>query len=122
MCCKKDQQPVYVIIVFLLCVCVCVCVQLKCVPLADGQFVFCVWVCRDLDRDRARNADLNMSTSRPLADPYWTEQVYIYIHDIIILTHIHAYLFFLLQTLSDLDILLYLAFYSHIIIIHVHVY
>jgi PAS domain-containing serine/threonine kinase len=47
--------------------------QLKCISLADSQSVFCVWVCRDLDQGRARNADLGISTNRP--DPYWTDQV-----------------------------------------------
>ena len=42
--------------------------QLKCIPLAGEQSVFCMWVTRDLDGDRAKNGD-----SKP--DPYWNDQV-----------------------------------------------
>ena len=46
--------------------------QLKCLSLADGQALFCIWLSRDLDCERARNADLSMSMNH---DPYRTEQV-----------------------------------------------
>lgn len=44
--------------------------QLKRITLADGQDIYCMWVSRDMDMQRARNADLSMSMSRPLPDPY----------------------------------------------------
>ena len=51
-------------------------VQLKCIALANDEKVFCVWISRDLDQDRARTADLSMSMSRPPPDPYRTNQVH----------------------------------------------
>jgi PAS domain-containing serine/threonine kinase len=42
--------------------------QLKCIPLAGDQSLFCMWVCRDLDKARGRTGD-----GRP--DPYWTDQI-----------------------------------------------
>ena len=48
-------------------------VQLKRIPLTGDQSVFCMWVCRDLDRERAV-----VNTDHPMARPdlYWTDQVY----------------------------------------------
>ncbi|CAI8029133.1 PAS domain-containing serine/threonine-protein kinase, partial [Geodia barretti] len=39
--------------------------QLKCIPLAGDQSLFCVWLCRDMNRDWTINRE----------DPYWTDQV-----------------------------------------------
>ncbi len=57
------------------CVMHCLLLQLKCIALANDEKVYCMWVSRDLDRDRARTADLSMSMNKPLPDPYRTEQV-----------------------------------------------
>ena len=37
--------------------------------------MFCMWISRDLDYERARNADLSASMNRPLPDPYRADQV-----------------------------------------------
>lgn len=50
------------------------CLQLKCVTVAEGQSIFCMWISRDLDCERARTADLSMSMSRP-PDPYRHDQI-----------------------------------------------
>ena len=57
------------------CVCLFVSLQLKPISLADGKNLFCVWISRDLDCERARTADLSMSMSRPPPDPYRSNQV-----------------------------------------------
>ena len=44
--------------------------QLKRITLTDGQEIYCMWLSRDLDVERARTADLSMSMSRPIPDPY----------------------------------------------------
>ena len=49
--------------------------QLKCFTLADGMPLFCIWISRDMDCERARNADLSMSMNRQPVDPYRTDQV-----------------------------------------------
>ena len=49
--------------------------QLKCFALADGMPLFCIWISRDMDCERARNADLSMSMNRQPVDPYRTDQV-----------------------------------------------
>ncbi len=45
--------------------------QLKRITLVDDRDIYCMWLSRDLDMERARTADLSMSMSRPtLHDPY----------------------------------------------------
>ena len=49
--------------------------QLKSIQLADGESLYCMWISRDLEYERARTADLSMSMSN--LDPYRNDQVHV---------------------------------------------
>eukprot|EP00731_Ephydatia_muelleri_P010786 Em0005g1372a len=47
--------------------------QLKSIQLAGGDNLYCMWISRDLEYERARTADLSMSMSN--LDPYRSDQI-----------------------------------------------